>query len=497
MDSARNQINRSRAQGRLIDFAPATHPDAPSNDQSDAPKRPRPAPTPVTSAKAAINAMYAARSREQEKTEHLSARDAVNAAASQTSAGSQKAASSLHHGSIQKNVESVRPSASAMLRVARKSPPKISRFRAMSSADPLVKLPTTPPKKTHRPTAENTPVVHTSLKLGNNARPKPAPVVLPPNARMAQIARPVQKVRAQAPLNQNRQGIVHRSTEKPRVTLRPNPSAKQVLEIREAELDPTTPAQTKPAPTNRGATQPMANRAGRATSAKEAIGRQMGQPQHFRSAPKGFATNTPQPMSVDSSYVMAEPPKLHPRSNVADQELGVAEDYRSSGGSESAGDHAPIGRIKEEQVASGHGGAAPIDLPGIKTENTSNYSFSRPKTEPEPTKKSAPKLGERSPFIKSVNVDKRPLSDNAAAPTPNRLAKPLEEKTTHKNLYPKKSNKKTEKKSHQRDVQSLPTRPTVIIPTGHRSKAPLFFLVVITIILGAAVGAAAYLCFFQ
>lgn len=62
-----------------------------------------------------------------------------------------------------------------------------------------------------------------------------------------------------------------------------------------------------------------------------------------------------------------------------------------------------------------------------------------------------------------------------------------------KNRY----DKKAVKKNRINPRPDLPARPTVIVPSSRRSKAPLFFLIMVTILLGAAVGGAVYLCFFQ
>lgn len=88
-------------------------------------------------------------------------------------------------------------------------------------------------------------------------------------------------------------------------------------------------------------------------------------------------------------------------------------------------------------------------------------------------------LGEKSPFfLQSVSVEKRPLSSGRPAARP----------ASHKNVYPKKpAAPKPEK----------PSLPTIVVPDSHRSKAPLIALIIFTILLGALVGAAAYLFFFQ
>ena len=88
-------------------------------------------------------------------------------------------------------------------------------------------------------------------------------------------------------------------------------------------------------------------------------------------------------------------------------------------------------------------------------------------------------LGEKSPFfLQSVSVEKRPLSSGRPAARP----------VSRKNVYPKKpAAPKPEK----------PSLPTIVVPDSHRSKAPLIALIIFTILLGALVGAAAYLFFFQ
>lgn len=88
-------------------------------------------------------------------------------------------------------------------------------------------------------------------------------------------------------------------------------------------------------------------------------------------------------------------------------------------------------------------------------------------------------LGEKSPFfLQSVSVEKRPLSSGRPAARP----------ASRKNVYPKKpAAPKPEK----------PSLPTIVVPDSHRSKAPLIALIIFTILLGALVGAAAYLFFFQ
>lgn len=91
-----------------------------------------------------------------------------------------------------------------------------------------------------------------------------------------------------------------------------------------------------------------------------------------------------------------------------------------------------------------------------------------------PAEKRTPKLGDRSPFfLNSISVEKRPLSNRAS--------------TARKNIYPKKPTK----------TPDTPVRPTVVVPASQQSKAPIIFFILLTVILGAVVGAVTYFCFFQ
>ena len=139
--------------------------------------------------------------------------------------------------------------------------------------------------------------------------------------------------------------------------------------------------------------------------------------------------------------------------------LGVVEDYHPQG------DVAGLG-LNENKVAQGSGKASP---------DNNKYA-----------------LGGQSPFfLKSVRVEKRPLSDGPAKTKGDvegtLYERPSTEPIAGKNIYEKRPSKK----------QSLPTKPTVIIPASRRSKAPLILLLLITVILGAAVGAFVYLFFFS
>ncbi len=525
-------------------------------------------PRPVMSAKAAINAMYAERETGKSAAAPASAREVVNAAAGQNAMGGKKTAANLHHGSIQKNIESVRTSASGLLRMAKVKKPSPIDVRSADSFDPLTPPKPAQPKTVRRPARSAAPVVRTSLKLGAAARPQPAPVILPRHSRMAEVARPVgsaPRPQPQASKLLNRRLVdaevlpaneTHRlingsvgknvsplslssgesDYEAEIITAEAievaNPSSRaarpvrgrgvrdpQMLHPGQAGARPAArrvaarPARTPQAASASGAPRnsqvirdpqmvrtrrpvSAAARAARVARAADVVGEQMGQPAKFRSAPRGYAECAPAPLAPDNSYIMTEPPKITARPSAPDPSLGQVENYSES---PAVGDRAPIGQISAQKVASGHGGAAFESAPAteparVKADNTSDYSFSR-KLEPDANRYA---LGGQSPFLKSVSVEKRPLSgEGAHLKTELKPARaevnPKNSRGSNKNIYTKKSSPKSDSALKK----SVASRPTVIVPSSHRSKAPMIILIIITIILGTAVGAAAYLCFFQ
>lgn len=476
-------------------------------------------PRPIMSAKAAINAMYAAEKGNSGAKLVPSAREAVNAA-SRLAPKNFKSASNLHHGSLQK-VQKVQPAPRSM-------------ESTRTSASALI--------RTVGSEHKDVPVVHTSLKLGASAKPKHEPVVLPAGARMAEAARPVANLS-----DTDGMAMLGHASRKPgnavaRVITSGRPklaapgSARRIRDpqmlnggrrVLSARNQTTVgvPASTNMKPVSGARTLAASNSAGSAASHGQnlpaqgqgsvarlsqsqasasglrsaratsnsavrsmdlAPARKLVRPRRFRTAPKNYAEADAPAVSVDDSYAIAEPPKLavRRRSDAKSEDLGVVKNYHPSKLPEPIGDAAPIGRLAEQRVASGSGGPARPE-PAIKAENTSNYSFSKRDSKAKTSYTSA----DKSPFLKSVTVEKRPLSDSSV-PTPISLPRTAEvqpEKASRKNSYQKRADAKAE----------LPSRPTVIVPSSRRSKAPLFFLILFTIILGAAVGAAVYLCFFQ
>ena len=103
-------------------------------------------------------------------------------------------------------------------------------------------------------------------------------------------------------------------------------------------------------------------------------------------------------------------------------------------------------------------------------------------------------LGGRSPFLENVTLDKRPLSGDFSEQA---VSSAVEEGRPKKNSY-----------LHRKLADSTPVKPeapkkekkapTIVIPTpDHASNLGLIIAIILTVILGSAVGAVAYLAFFQ
>ncbi len=433
--------------------------------------------TPVRSAKDAINAMYA-QSADKRLSNYLatSAQEIINA----NGHGKSKSAANLHRGSIQHQMESARPSASGILRTA-KVAPKPQPQTTVSSMDPLARKTVVPPKRRPqtKPMVQDIapPVVKTSLKL---APKRKAPAVVAPKANQIEDIAPsfdntknpnafsklldrhrannIQppRVAPAAPATSAEESVRIMQQAARQVTGQPEPVAVQNLSARPKRRTRRGMMQdiVRPNPARR---KPLTSDAYPADSVKR----------RFRPAPKDYVA---EPTVQPNSYVgydeedfeteaAGKPPvdiygmmDQEPTGNLGN--LGVVEDYNPQGG------------LNEQKVATGSGKSAP---------DNNKYA-----------------LGGQSPFfLKSVNVEKRPLSDRpkkrSANPEGTLYQQPSTEPISKKNTYEKPTEAK----------KALPSKPTVIIPASRRSKAPLIFLLILTVVLGAAVGAFIYLCFFK
>lgn len=440
---------------------------------------------PVRSAKDAINAMYA-QGGDKKLSNYLaaSAKEIINA--SNRPGGDTRSASNLHRGSIPRKMESARPSASGLFKTAKGAPEAVPENVSVAM-DPLARKTTSVP----RPRATKAPVtpsvVKTSLKLG----PKKTPVTMRPQGqpirRRSMDMKNPKGATALAQLLAERQAAPTAPTTPTEVSSGAEESVRVMQEAaRQVTGQPEPIKVSRPKKrTTKGLMQdvvrpvkkvmptaPAPEMAARSASSR-AKGPIDSFKRRFRPAPKDFVA---EPEVQAESYAGFAADDMNPPMNppkppveiygMMDEEptgkpakLGVVEDYHPQG------DVAGLG-LNENKVAQGSGKASP---------DNNKYA-----------------LGGQSPFfLKSVRVEKRPLSDGPAKTKGDvegtLYERPSTEPIAGKNIYEKRPSKK----------QSLPTKPTVIIPASRRSKAPLILLLLITVILGAAVGAFVYLFFFS
>ncbi len=437
---------------------------------------------PVKSAKDAINAMYASEaSNRLSKYLANSAKEIINA--SGKPASDHKSAANLHGGSIQRSMESARPSASGLLRQA-KAEPTVIPDDTSNSADPLAKRTAPAVRVKKRPAPASTPqvapVVRTSLKLG----PKRTPIV----------ARPKQSVpvRGQAMRTKSPTSLSHLLN-----NTRRRPAPKPVTTI-----VPTTPT---PAELEAQAIK---------TAAQQSIRKVVGGPKSARSPQ---AARLPKRRGLMQDIVRPVRPAAPTRASSEDLPADSVKHRFQAAPRGYAATQAPanaqfasyVGDERQPQPARPPRKPA-VEIYGMMDDEPETAAYRPPLVEPEPPLEPVPEdavpatslatpdnnryaLGGQSPFfLKSVSVEKRPLSDAPTKkPTPPEGAlyqHPSTEPINAKNVY---------EKSAPRDKKPIPSKPTVIIPASRRSRAPLVLLIIMTIILGAAVGALTYFCFFQ
>lgn len=444
---------------------------------------------PAKSAKDAINAMYAAGTKKTGLSDYLasSAKEIINSTPS-AKKRDDKSAASLHRHDTNRR-ESVRPSASTLLRqAAPKSPQKPKPIA--SSVDPLASRAeiavarSVAQRAKSSPTSSTAAMVRTSLKLG----PKKPPIVSrAPASSLNSARRP-----AGDALRAKKQSPVIKPI--PRAAHTENPHVFQdVIRPRPQDIVPPKARAEKPAP--KDAKARLAPAAPKTNRPLDSI------KNRFRPAPKGYATNNPRrerpykaedflnpshsmPADVPSSeqpdrtthiYGMIEAPREYselPRwaKKTNDLDAATAAAQANSDGSE-------LGVVEDY--------GDPIAHKSDQPDHPDNNRYA---------------LSSQSPFfLQNAEVDKRPLSGGPSTREPAGTSVYAGQKLTDRpkhNRYekkpkPAKKPKTTTSQSSSRDDL------TVIIPSAHRSHIPLFLLLLITILLGVAVGALAYLFFFQ
>ncbi len=473
--------------------------------------------TPVTSAKAVINARFANQTRPMSgPTMKTSAREAVNHIASSVP-GSPKSAANLHHGSIQNsmNMQSVRASASALLQRSAPPAPRPPRIiESKNSYDPLAHVPSATRQsapRTRTPQDISAPVVKTSLQLNRNTRPRQSPVILPANS--AKGTKRLSSLLA---------------AQKQRATMRPapNPAYRGASTMRNPQAMSNPQVMRDPQMTNQRTyseqdfARHQAIEVAKNAKMADIIDNKLGAPGR-RIEPIVIEDTAKHPEnSPTHEFVVAADISRIAEATIAErvpQPLEVKRINRSErlGTIENSPTHRPHRQIPTANRPTYNQATRPATAqmvenrvaPGshnFQADNNPTYSFSRPKDQGIATDKKnksdnkSKSLGknrysatEKSPFLKSVQVDKRPLSDSSVPPQPTTVNTGLTSRSERK-----KEVKRVKVKAKQQQ-QNLPSRPTVIIPASRRSRAPLVFLILLTVILGAIVGTATYFFFFN
>lgn len=440
---------------------------------------------PVRSAKDAINAMYAQNSDHQ-LSDYLamSAKDIINSDSHAT--GDSKSAASLHRKTSRQRLNMARPSASGMLRTApvEEAPVAEDVSHAM---DPLAQKSAPAPAKRRSAPKASTPsgpaVIKTSLRLAPKKAPAARPRTLQTKSHSSGLSINGQKgpttlSKMWAERRAEARQAPHKTTTDSRPTAANAREELQVMQdaVKKVTKKPTPPRRASGALMQDVVRQPrnvdgFIRPVSHATSSQPSTRPADSVKRRFKTIPKDYVAHAE---TQADSYEGFEPdpgPDKPPVEiyGMMDEEptgkgntsgLGVVEDYHPQG--DRAGSS-----LKEQKVATGTGSVSAPD-------NNKHV------------------LGGSSPFfLKSVNVEKRPLSDAPFSAKQNvsegtLYERPSSAPVSNKNVYEKKETQK-----------ALPTKPTVIIPAARKSKAPLVFLLILTIILGAAVGAFVYLCFFQ
>ncbi len=465
-----------------------------------------------------------------------SAKDVINAKPAPTGG---KSASSLHHKSGQRRMESVRPSASALFRAAKSAPTAPPR-PTTGFSDPLAKPPVNSlgaAKKPSRAPDQSPSVVRTSLKLS----PKKPPIVVAPKTPASNPAAFARRnaFSSMEGLNPSKTSLnlsaPSKNVSAPQVAAKPasSPSdsrdramaAESIAVIKNAASAslrsvPQPVPVHRPKPTSRlglmdivrpshsvsahstvpGAVSAAAKPA-KSVKASPFSKSFRSVKERFRPAPKGYAQSVSARSRRLEGFVNPNHPSSIPPerddlnapvvSNAPTPSAISPVDFTTS-----ATESFQASSVEETIKTNAASGLGVIEDYHPQGDDAATHSLeSTMASSPEPASpESHPYVrgGESPFFLKSVTVEKRPLSDSPVRPS-SMSYRPAPENTplSEKNVYDAKPSKKKSR------AQELPSRPTVIVPPSRRSHAPLVLLLLLTVILGAIVGAFAYLCFFQ
>lgn len=517
-----------------------------------APKPPESPVIPVRSAKDAINAMYASENPAR-LSDYLSpsAKEVINAAARPMA--DSKSAASLHHASSsQHRLETTRPSASSLFRAA-KSEKTVIRTSLELDPEPSSRRTQKPQpvapsavRSASSPVSKPSPIVINSRpraeKPNSTSPERPQAQAVRPKKGRIQVTSPSPTAVAVATIEHAADAVAHPVKN----TIVKNPASKNAAKnsavqsaVGRSKSTVSKSVPRPPRPVRRGGLvqdiarpvssanpdihintpSPRPSRAPHLAKSSELTSDPYRKlptdsvKRRFRLAPKGFAASKPEQarparrkfMSFSNPDYTAPVPKPSPAVEIygltepepeeQDRDgLGVVEDYRPASPANPAMNTAASDRATAHDVSSDS-----YSVPGaasVNADTTSAGASAKPaKSAPDNNRYA---LGGQSPFfLKSVSVEKRPLSDapTRRSDTISPIYTDPGDDVPRKNVYDGKSKPtKSSKKTNPRD---LPQRPTVIIPSNRRSHTPLFLLLILTVILGAAVGAAVYFFFFQ
>jgi len=473
-------------------------------------------PVAVRSAKEAINAMYA----DKDKSGlgdylAMSVREIVNAT-DQKKGAEAKSAANLHKHARNQRMESVRTSASALMKMA-SSHAKAPSNR-LQATDPIAhkaNLQSAKPVEVGPEKIESKAptVVRTSLKLKPKKPTVKAPVEAKSRAnsgiRLPKQQIPLSRVHTHNPQvfqDVVRVGVADRKRptsggEKEAQSSIVSQDAKKVNSKAVADgvvrLKKALPSQQK------DIEKPVL-KAGTGSTHAVKVNPIDSIKKKFAPAPKGFAASNARearpnrPYQVEDYLNPSHATKSVPVTDDATHYYGLSEDELAENAKgvqvnrDQMAAEAGLGMI--EDYSSGESAMGDKQATVLRRDSPDNNKYA---------------LSAQSPYYlkPEKEMKKRPLSGNGVPRVQTEVAtsvhagQDLEEELPKKNQY-KKNAKKSKKskgmtgkktKKAPRDIN----QPTMIIPAHHRSNAPLVALLLLTVILGAIVGALAYLFFFQ
>lgn len=482
--------------------------------------------TPVRSAKDAINAMYSSKSTRRLSDYLATSAQEMNLSDKQKTSNNKSAASIHRHSAAPRRLESVRPSAASLLKTANGQNKNLRSVRTSLKLAPKKPL-VVAPSSVNRSASGKLPAAR------NVIRPRKGQISLSreltnrrPQASSARKAADMKTAAAINTLKSAATAAMTSASTKTSVTKPTAPtSGARRQRVFQDVIRPSRPAAQPATSSQPSAPQPVSSEKltpppeKSITSAKPAKKDKTSKASktkpldsiknRFRLAPKGYAAANASEADKGRPYRVED--FMNPSHPVKDSVKETIHFYGMTDGPEPAANtqlsDIPIWANPDPSAAPA--GAGDLGIIEDYRPQSAPSADSESKPGDDSVSQPAPDnnryaLGGDSPFfLKSVTVEKRPLSDGPTRRTqetenPIYAAQTLEQPVkSKKNIYEKKSSKSAKKSSKAKKSAPVSAEPTVIIPARRRSHGALFLLLLITVILGAVVGAAAYLFLFQ